>query len=221
MSNTETAAVAPLAFCADGCGERVGSARSTFLQGHDQRLVSRLAIEVVEHVALSDFARTLLELTDYDDASDIQDRIDEVGARVVARFSPGLGAKFNSAAMRRWELWGKRADRAAKKAAKATAPKKVRRIKGARAEGSNTALASANEQARLNHQPLPGTVEAQKSTVGQELVNLRGTEVQVKIGRWTYTAVVHGMNQAGKVSAVEYTDKKGETKTTDKFTLVS
>lgn len=227
MPKTETAAetvlengptdATPKQYCADGCGARVGNPKSTFLQGHDQRLVSRLATEVVEHVALSDFARGLLTLTDYDDNDDIQDRIDQVHARVILRFSVGLGDKFNSAAHRRWELSGKRADRAAQKAVKAAAPKKTRRAKGALVEGADPALAAANEQARLNHEP----VGQQESTVGQEIVNLRGTEVQVKIGRWTYTAVVHGMNQKGKVTAVEYTDGKGETKTTDKFTLVS
>jgi hypothetical protein len=61
---------------------------------------------------------------------------------------------------------------------------------------------------------------AEKKTVGQPIENLRGTTVKVKIGRWTYDATVVGMNQAGKVSAVEYTDKKGNEKTTDRFELV-
>lgn len=256
----------PKQYCADGCGARVGNPKSTFLQGHDQRLVSRLAIEVVEDTALSEFARTLLTLTDYRDSDDIQARIDQVHARVILRFSVGLGDKFNSAAMRRWELYGRKTERAAQKALKAAAPKRTRKTKRADATtavstalqtdapnssdpvGVSFTMSSLTEyrkqatawlgdksevtSADLDNADWTEIYEyfkgfaqvdeaAPESTVGQEIVNLRGTEVQVKIGRWEYTAVVHGMNQRGKVTAVEYTDKKGETKTTDKFTLVS
>lgn len=66
----------------------------------------------------------------------------------------------------------------------------------------------------------PAKITGSGKTVGQPVKNLRGTKVKVKIGRWTYDATVVGMNQAGKVTAVEYIDKKGEEKTTDRFKLV-
>lgn len=268
-------------FCADGCGGRVNSPRSTFLQGHDQRLISRLAVEVVEDVELSSFARKLLELDTverYDDAGDIQDRIDRVAAAVIMRFSSGLGFKFESAAHRRWELWTAKGERAAQKALKVAAPKRTRVTKknatsavstelqknapnsfepvggsfsldsledyrkqatawlGDKSELSSEQLEKADwreiydwftsqsvtpEQRAAIKAMTPEQAREAASTVGKEVVNLRGTLVNVKIGRWKYEARVVGMNQKGEVSAVEYTDKKGVDKTTDKFEILA
>lgn len=49
-----------------------------------------------------------------------------------------------------------------------------------------------------------------------------GAPVRVKVGRWEYDGVVTGMNQAGKVTAVEYQSKSGTRTAQDgQFTLIS
>ena len=47
-----------------------------------------------------------------------------------------------------------------------------------------------------------------------------GTAVRVKVGRHEYDAAVHGMSQAGKVTAVRYAVKSGEEKVTERFTIL-
>lgn len=48
-----------------------------------------------------------------------------------------------------------------------------------------------------------------------------GTSVKIKVGRWTYDGYVLGMNQAGKVTTVEYHTSKGRQVAPEgKFTLV-
>jgi hypothetical protein len=91
--------------CGCWCGEPLAG-KSTFRQGHDQRLVSRLAHELVGG-ALSPEAKSGLKLTSWDESGDIQDRIDELTAAVGRIYSAGLASKVNSAAMRRWEKAGK------------------------------------------------------------------------------------------------------------------
>lgn len=204
--------------CADGCGSRVGTPKSTFLQGHDQRLISDLSSRVVEG-EMGTFQRALLGLIHRDQTAqqgqyyfeeddDIMDRINAVSAAVSYQFSEGLSAKFSSAAMRKWEQWSRRETREADRLARAEnpKPKRVRKAK-AKAAAVEPAPESADDPA--------------ESTVGEELVNLRGSLVKVKIGRWTYDATVIGMNQSGKITAVEYTNNKGEDKTTDRFTIVN
>jgi hypothetical protein len=209
--------VTPHPYCADGCGARVGSAKSTFLQGHDQRLISDLSFRVVDG-EMGPFQRALLGLVDgkpttgefrYAEESDIMDRINAIDAAVAARFSVALAAKFTSAAMAKWAKWGKRQEREAAKAERAANPKPKRtRAPRAKAATEPTEPAPAIE------------TDTTKNTVGQPIENLRGTTVKVKVGRWTYDATVVGMNQAGKITAVEYLNKKDEPTTTDRFKLV-
>lgn len=47
-----------------------------------------------------------------------------------------------------------------------------------------------------------------------------GATIRVKVGRWERAAFVHGMNQAGKVTAVRYTDASGNEKVTERFTVL-
>lgn len=49
-----------------------------------------------------------------------------------------------------------------------------------------------------------------------------GAQVDVKVGRHKYLAAVVGMNQSGKVTAVQYTLKSGAIKTAQegRFTLL-
>jgi hypothetical protein len=216
------------AYCADGCGNRVGSAKSTFLQGHDQRLISDLSFRVVGG-EMGAFQRALLSLIlrdkvaesgeyYYEENDDIMDRINAVSAAMAVRFSSPLADKFTSAAMAKWEKAGRQTERAAQKALRIAEGKKprVRKPKAPKDDPKDLAVTPAGT--RL--QNADGSPIESASTVGQEVQNLRGTTVKAKIGRWTYDAVVIGMSQAGKVTAVEYTDKKGEEKTTDRFTLV-
>lgn len=275
-------AAAPNPLCADGCGSRVNSAKSTFLQGHDQRLISDLSYRVVDG-EMGPFQRGLLGLVEnpkttaadefyYVESGDIQARINTINAAIAHRFSVGLADKFASAAMAKWEKWGRQTERAAQKALKAQerAAKKAstespstkavfRRLQkesdvagtpvGATLStdtkdafwadavaylGDKTDLKSATIKAAdwdriytyfasglVAAEPTPAKITgSEKKTVGQEIQNLRGSAVRVKIGRWTYDATVVGMNQAGKITAVEYVDKKGAEKTTDNFKLV-
>lgn len=275
--------------CADGCGARVNSPKSTFLQGHDQRLISDLSFRVVNG-QMGAFQRALLVLVDnpattaadefyYNESGDIMDRINTISAAVTHRFSSALSAKFVSAAMAKWDKSvrqsnteaAKAAHRAAKAAKKANTESPATRavfrnlqkadgqpgssetigasfdmstrdsfwadavaylgdksnlkeatIKAADRDKVYKYFASGLVTADATPEPITGSPEAQAaaSTVGREIQNLRGARVEVKIGRWTYDAVVIGMNRAGKVSAVEYTDKKGNEKTTDKFELI-
>lgn len=275
----------PHRHCADGCGARVNSAKSTFLQGHDQRLISDLSTRVVDG-EMGPFQRALLGLVDdpkttaadefyYAEADDIQERINTINAAVAQVFSVALANKFTSAAMAKWDKAVRRSNTAAARAQMqaAKAAKKAGQESPATQAvfrrllkttdvtgtpvGSTFSLDDADEFAREAQAYLgdktnlktstihsadwnrvyeyfaaglvvaDDAVEEQeqeapaKTTVGQEIQNLRGTTVKVKIGRWTYDATVVGMNQSGKVTAVEYTDAKGQEKTTDRFTLIT
>lgn len=163
--------------CRCGCNLPTVRPDAMFLQGHDQRLVSILAHELIDS-NLSEWNLELLKLSNWDERVDIQLRIDKVVAAVARVFSTGLAVKTDSAAMRLWELENKRTEAAARKAER-----------------------KANKSAAKTKADAPKTL-------------------RVKIGRWTYEAEVHGMSQSGKVTAVRYTDKQGNEKTTDKFTLV-
>jgi hypothetical protein len=287
MPNTETAATP--ANCADGCGVPTRTVKSRFLQGHDQRLVSALAVEVTVG-RLTNQQRDVLGFApaDYDDLGDIQDRINRVAEAVAKQFSEGLARKFNSAALNKWDQSVKptaedrKAHAAAKKAllrpAKSSgeSPATQAVMRNLQADkpgtfesvGVSFTLSSLEEYTRqaqawlgdkselrsktiesadwaqvyayfrtqgevsgvdelqslLTLDEIPEAVPA--STVGQVVRGpglTTGGPVQVKIGRWTYDATVHGMNQAGKVTAVLYFDKNGNEKvaTEGKFTLVS
>lgn len=226
MSET-TAPAVQTAHCGCGCGEDLNP-KSSFRQGHDQRLVSKVASMIVddggdlrhypfmaEWSGMEDF-----QLADLGNDRDIQDQIDRVTAAVGRRFSDALATKTNAACHRAWELAGKKtalqAERAAKKAA----------------------VANRKPAAKVA-KPTPKAKAAKKTTVDEiqdQLVGLDastetgfagaapklylGAQVNAKVGRWVKEAIVHGMNQAGKVTAVKYRDARGNEKTTDKFTLV-
>lgn len=207
-------------YCADGCGSRVNSPKSTFLQGHDQKLIADLSTRVAVG-EMGPFQRALLGLVDspkpaegefsYIETGDIMDRINTVDAAMAIRFSAGLAGKFTSAAMAKWDKSLRRNALEAAKAERAANPK-PKRARKSRAKATDEPAPA---------EPIAVETDVAKSTAGQPIENLRGTEVKVKIGRWTYDAIVTGMNRAGKISAVEYTNKKGDSVTTDKFALVN
>ena len=92
--------------CACGCGETV---ERTFKQGHDQRLISLLAQDLVYASVWNGTCAKILKVADR--KNDIQDNLDKVSAYISTKLSPGLAAKFESAAHRQWKLQGKAQDR--------------------------------------------------------------------------------------------------------------
>lgn len=112
MTTTTPETPVELPICLCGCGKPVKYSKSMFLQGHDQRLVSKLAFELVE-AELSDQTKKTLQFTSkWNEGVDIQDRISLVTKQVEARFSTGLAAKVHRAAMRRWETYAARMEKA-------------------------------------------------------------------------------------------------------------
>ncbi|AXB47328.1 hypothetical protein [Amycolatopsis albispora] len=98
-------ATAPRA-CADNCGLPVKGRKSTFLQGHDQRLVSTLATTTT-YGELDAHWIERLGLSAGVNRADIQDRINEVADSLRRVFTPALAAKYVSAAHNRWAKAGR------------------------------------------------------------------------------------------------------------------
>lgn len=219
-------------YCADNCGAQTSSPRSTFLQGHDQRLISALA-ELTTYGELTTYWIARLELSEGVNDADIQNRINEVSEAVQAKFSGGLASKYVSAAHNRWAKEIRKedlADRRTKsktKKAEAEAAAANREANKPAPKPTPTGKRAARKQvAGLKKAQAVAPVEAAPaSTVGQETADtagkhLRGAAIRVKVGRWTYDGVVIGMNQTGKVTAVEILDKNGKEKVVERFTIV-
>lgn len=190
---TKAATDQTLSKCACGCGEEV---RNLFVQGHDQKLIAKLALDVVEGTGTG---MGILESGD----EDIQERITKVGNYVSAKLSPALAAKFDSAAHNRWASYEKRTTRAAAKASKQqTAPgHKNRTVKELMATASDQDGRMVKMIKELSTDE-PAPVEE----TGPEQVGL-GAQVRIRVGRYEYDAEVIGMSQAGKVTSVRYTNK--------------
>lgn len=186
--------------CACGCGIPVSSKARNFRQGHDQRLVSLLANDLVSGTGRG------LNLLPADAAkNDIQWRIDQVTRVVRERLGVPLGNKVYNAAMRAWELEGKRQKRADAKRDNQTAKTQP----------------TADELMGPNKPELAERVFAETDPEPENTTKL-GSPVRVRIGRWTYDATVHGMNQAGRVTAVSYIAKSNglqKVATEGQFTL--
>lgn len=90
----EAKAPAPPTFCKCGCGEQTNPNRS-FKQGHDQKLIARLAKNLVEENGTEFGFDTLPEAWAVED---MRTRIDRASRVVADRFGDGLVAKFESAA---------------------------------------------------------------------------------------------------------------------------
>lgn len=167
---TEGKAANHHATCACLCGAIVGP-KSTFRQGHDQRMIGELAQTTVEG-SIPQVWIDRLGMDEGINEDDIQNRINYVDDKISRNFSEALSRKFNNAATRRWD--------------------KVLK---------NVPDQSTQEVLELS---TPAIEEATDS----EFETAPGTPVRIKVGRWEYDAVIHGMNQAGKVTAVRY--YKGE-----------
>lgn len=183
--------------CACLCGSGLNHPRSTFLQGHDQRFVGQLATEVVID-GLSNARVQQLRLPTDIDLIGVQERIEVVSTAVTKFLSPALASKFESAAARRWAKVGK-----------GKAQPELLLV-----DVVDRAVAIAGDLATKPPQSLAQTEE--------EYAMVPGAPIKVKVGRWQYDATVHGMSQAGKVTAVRYDTAGGKeiVKTEGQFTIV-
>lgn len=199
--------------CACLCGSGLNHPRSTFLQGHDQRFVGQLATEVVID-GLTDVRVQQLQLPTEANGWDIQERITQVGNAVSKFFSPALASKFVSAAHRRWD-----------KTVRDSQPDHAKRV--SRKPKKSMVQQAAEANGLVEHPGTGETVDLQAAynapdpRTKDEQVTL-GAPVRVKVGRWEYDATVHGMNQAGKITAVRYYDKNDKefVKPEGKFRLI-
>lgn len=211
--------------CACGCGETV---ERVFKQGHDQRLISHLAQDVVYHSFWDGTCLGILKVTEVK-RLDMQDKINKVSAYVSTKLSESLAAKFESAAGRQWELEKSRDEReaakAARKAENAAKPKRVRK--------SATAKAATPSEEAGDVAPAKPDLKIVKPTASNDDVDAAeaaadeatgftlGQPVRVRVGKRTRNAKVTGMNRAGQVSAITYVNAgKDVVKTGDQFEII-
>jgi ATPase subunit of ABC transporter with duplicated ATPase domains len=189
--------------CRCGCGEEV---IRLFRQGHDQKLVSNLASDVVHQDVWEGRCMGILKQADL--KLDQQEKINKVAAYVGAKLSEALAAKFENAAQRQWEKQKNRGAREAAKAERASA--KASKPAKAKKETVSAAKAPvAAERATVVATATNDDVDADEATMPA-----LGAAVKVRLpqgrGFTTKEATVTGMNQSGKVTAVEYTGRNGK-----------
>lgn len=168
--------------CACSCGQPV-SPKSTFRQGHDQKLVGLVAFMVVDGGFTNEWVE-YLQLPTEIDGQDIQERIDQLSAAITKMFSEGLARKVDRAAMRAWQESGK----------------------------NKTAKTEAADKNWATKPPVavdPEPVQPAERAAQDDPLAL-GAPIRVKVGRWERDAVVLGMSQAGKVTAIRYTNGDGK-----------
>lgn len=194
--------------CACWCGQSVAP-KSTFRQGHDQKLVGLVAYMVVDGGFTNEWVE-YLQLPTEIDGQDIQERIDQLTAAVGKMFSEGLARKVDRAAMRAWQDAGKKGLAVVAEQMKAT-PEAVAR----ETVDVDRAVAIAEDLATKSPMPLE-QVEADYAAPAL------GASIRVKVGRWERDAIVHGMSQAGKVTAIRYTNGDGKevVRTDGKFKIL-
>jgi hypothetical protein len=186
--------------CACKCGESTKSTKARFLQGHDAKLISKLAQDVV-----IGSGRGLNIIPKARANADIQVRIDEVTEYVRAKLSPALATKFHNAAMTLWANETGRTERAAAKAERASAKaSKPARAKAAAKVAGPVAVAEVD--------PADDDNAPSASDVTETPAGGLGAPVRIRVGRYEYDGTVHGMSQAGKITAVQYTNKAGNSK---------
>jgi len=169
--------------CACGCGAGITPKR-VFRQGHDQRLIGLLA----------EAARDGKEIGHLSGGVLITGSPRTYGAKVLA---DGGQYKLDNAIKLALIHLQKRTERLLAKKARATA--------AARRE-----IAALEQE--LADVPTTQTSDVPLAKVPHEPAHKPGDEIGVRIGRHIYNARIHGMNQAGKVTAVEYTVKSSGAK---------
>jgi hypothetical protein len=192
-------AKAAVKLCGCTCGEPV-SAKATFRQGHDQKLIGKLAAAAVDPQAYltNELVQRLQLPTEAEDPKlDIQTRIDHVSDAMAKHYSDALTAKYVYAAGVAWD-------------------KAVRNKK--------TAPVTPKSIGQPNATPAASKTKNERTEAREERTEpVAGAEVRIKVGRHAYDATVHGMNQAGKITAVRYYTPGGHemVKTEGQFTLVT
>lgn len=193
--------------CACSCGLPVAP-KSTFRQGHDQKLVGLVAFMVVDGGFTNEWVE-YLQLPTEIDGQDIQERIDQLTAAITKMFSEGLARKVDRAAMRAWQ----------------DATKKGLAIVAEQMNATPAAVAreTVDEPSDLESEVF-AQVDAERAERDDELAAepVLGAPIRVKVGRWERDAVVHGMSQAGKVTAIRYTNGDGKevVRTDGKFKIL-
>lgn len=192
--------------CGCLCGENVNP-RSTFRQGHDQRMIGELAQRVAEG-SLTNLWVERLQLPTEVDGNDIQERINLTSAAVAKFFSDALARKFTVAAHNRWdELVRKSQPKGVRQPqVKVEKASKTEERKFARASGLDLPKKSVEHPGTGETVDLQAAYDEPDPRVKAE-ESVLGAPIRIKVGRWEYDATVHGMNQAGKITAVRYYDK--------------
>lgn len=197
--------------CACGCGEQV---ERTFRQGHDQRLISLLAEDVVYSSVWDGKCMGILKGTAV--RADQQEKINLVATYMRAKLTDALAVKFERAAARQWELQKGRDERAdakeARKAAAAAKPKKAAK------------KADETPAARADLKIVKPTA-SNDDIVDEDVPNANGVvlgaQVKVRVGKRVRNAKVTGMSQLGKVTAVTFQNAgKDVVKTGEEFEIV-
>lgn len=202
--------------CACGCGESV---ERVFKQGHDQRLISYLAEDIVYASRWDGSCMGILK-TRLDRQADIQDRINKVSAYVSAKLSPALATKFESAAGRQWELQKNRdkreSDKQERRAANAAKPKRTRKSATPSEEAGDAKLATVTPIDIANPPTVKAVasnddVDAAEAAADEARGYKPGDAIRVKVGKRVRNANVRGMSQSGMVTAVVLTTNGKET----------
>lgn len=225
------------ATCACGCGETV---ERTFKQGHDQRLISYLASDLVHADVWAGTCANILKKSEVRD--DIQARMDKVSKYVAEKLSPGLAAKFVSAAHRQWEAQKNKDAKAAKKPVHKRPQRKTSGQKAVDAAMAARENATPSEEAGDAIVPSAAArkaSEVKNSRVGKVVTPTAtnddvdqaeaeadgkiglGVTVRAKIGRVVKDATVVAMNQSGKATVLEYSGRGGKPARTEKFEIVN
>lgn len=232
MATKSTAAAETSKSCACGCGEPVAR---TFKQGHDQRLVSNLASDLVYMDVWEGRCMGILKGAIV--RGDQEEKINKVTEYVRAKISDGLAAKVYKAAMRTWELQKTRDARVASRTEKAEARKAAKEKTAARKAAAKKANVTPEAAAKAIEPKL--ITKAVKSNADVDAADAEldtndgtgpggpryatGQGIRVLLGRRKRNAVVRGMNQSGKVTAIAVTTNGKETVIDDpqRFSILS
>lgn len=209
---TETATAAPTNECKCGCGQTV---TRNFAQGHDQKLVSTLAENIVNGKPPTGNGA----LSQAKAKRPVEERIELVAEMLTKNISEGISAKFEKAALRKVETNKAKADRETAKATrkgtdKSATPKTPRKARAAKAPAVPANVSETDEKVDTK---LNAETAAIKAHATAEQVEAAGTEdgytfgqpIKIKVRNRVIDARVAGLNQSGKVTAAIYNGAKG------------
>lgn len=199
---TETTPAEPK-LCKCGCGATV---KSSFAQGHDMRLISQLAENVVNGKPPTANGA----LSQAKAKRPVNERIELVAAMLTDRVSEAISAKFENAANRKVAQNTAKAERAAAKPAKAATKAKPRTKATAKTAVASAPVTAVAEDATPDPEPADDSNVAKRGigpAAGDGLA--LGAPIVIQVRGRKVNATVHGMNQAGKVTMAVYSGAKG------------